>query len=101
MSRVANEVPTANVIEAAMPGLTSDLMQLIRIPSISEPGFPEQPMLDAHHLVVELLRSAGVEQLETLELANTYPVIVGEIAAPPGTPTVAPVRALRRRVGRR
>jgi len=88
MSRVADEVPTANAVDSLMPELTSDLMRLIRIPSVSEQGFPEAPMLEAHRLVVDLLRSAGVEQLETLELPDTYPVIIGEIPAPPDAPTV-------------
>jgi acetylornithine deacetylase/succinyl-diaminopimelate desuccinylase-like protein len=88
MSRVAHEVPTANAVESLMPELTSELMQLIRIPSISEPGFPEERMFEAHRLLVDLLRSAGVEQVETLELAKTYPVIIGEIPAPPDAPTV-------------
>lgn len=88
MSRVVHEIPTAKAVDALMPELTSDLLRLVRIPSISEAGFPEEPMHEAHRLVAELLRSAGVEQLETLELPDTYPVIIGEIAAPPGAPSV-------------
>lgn len=88
MSHAVHEVATAKAIDALMPELTSDLLRLVRIPSISEAGFPEEPMHEAHRLVVELLRSAGVQQLETLELPDTYPVITGEIQGPPGAPTV-------------
>ena len=88
MSHAVHEVAIAKAIDGMMPELTSDLLRLVRIPSISEAGFPEEPMHEAHGLVVELLRSAGVEQLETLELPDTYPVITGEIPGPPGAPTV-------------
>jgi len=88
MSRVTHEVTTAKAVDALMPALTSDLLRLVRIPSISEAGFPKEPLHEAHRLVMELLRSAGVKQLETLELPDTYPVIIGEIPAPPGAPTV-------------
>ena len=88
MSRAAHAAPTAKAIDALMPELTSDLLQLVRIPSIAEAGFPKEPMHEAHRLVMQLLRSAGMEQLETLELPDTYPVIIGEVPAPPGSPTV-------------
>ncbi len=45
-------------------------------------------MLQAHDLVVELLQGAGVTQLQSLALPGTAPVIVGEIPAPEGAPTV-------------
>ena len=41
MSRVVHEALTANAVNASMPELTSDLMRVISIPSISEPGFPK------------------------------------------------------------
>jgi acetylornithine deacetylase/succinyl-diaminopimelate desuccinylase-like protein len=70
-----------------MPQLTADLVQLARIPSISEASFPSEPVLRAHSLVAELLRDAGV-RVSTLELPHTYPIVTGEIPAPPGAPTV-------------
>jgi acetylornithine deacetylase/succinyl-diaminopimelate desuccinylase-like protein len=88
MSHAAHEVVTAKAVESLMPQLTEDLLELIRIPSISEKGFPAAPMAEAHQLLFDLFRSAGVEKLETLELPDTHPVIVGEIPAPPGAPTV-------------
>jgi len=75
-------------VRSLMPELTADLVRLSRIPSISANGFPREPLLEAHDLVVELLRGAGVEQVESLSLPDTAPVIVGEIPAPEGAPTV-------------
>ena len=78
----------AETVRRLMPDLRSELDQLVRIPSIAFAGFPEEPLHEAHDLVVELLRSAGVEHIETLSLPDTAPVVVGEIPAPEGAPTV-------------
>src|SRR5580765_2844452 len=75
-------------VRSLMPELTSDLVRLSRIPSIAFPDYPPEPLLEAHDLVVELLRSAGVSELETLSLPDTAPVITGSIPAPDGAPTV-------------
>jgi acetylornithine deacetylase/succinyl-diaminopimelate desuccinylase-like protein len=71
-----------------MPELKDDLVRLSRIPSIAFPGFPREPLVEAHDLVVELLRDAGVTEIETLSLPDTAPVITGGIPAPEGAPTV-------------
>jgi acetylornithine deacetylase/succinyl-diaminopimelate desuccinylase-like protein len=73
-----------------MPGLRDELAELVAVPSISAAGFPEPrgPILAAYELTRELFRSAGVEQLEALELPDTAPVLIGEIPAPDGAPTV-------------
>jgi acetylornithine deacetylase/succinyl-diaminopimelate desuccinylase-like protein len=74
-----------------MPQLRSDLARLVAIPSISAPGYPEatRPALhEAYEEVVELFRDAGVTMLEPLVLPGTAPVVMGEIPAPDGAPTV-------------
>jgi acetylornithine deacetylase/succinyl-diaminopimelate desuccinylase-like protein len=74
-----------------MPQLKADLARLVAIPSVSAPGFPEETrpaLLEAYESVVELLRDAGVQQLDSLELPETAPVITGEIPGPDGAPTV-------------
>jgi cysteinylglycine-S-conjugate dipeptidase len=81
----------ASVVESQFPQLTADLARLVAIPSVSSAGFPEKTrpaLLEAHHVIVELLRDAGVENLGSIELPDTAPVITGEIAAPEGAPTV-------------
>lgn len=80
--------PLSDRAAALMPELKSDLVRLARIPSIAFPGYPEEPVIEAHDLVVELFRDAGVEQIDTLSLPDTSPVITGEIPAPDGAPTV-------------
>jgi acetylornithine deacetylase/succinyl-diaminopimelate desuccinylase-like protein len=74
-----------------MPRLKEALARLVSIPSVSEWGFPEHTrpaLLEAHGAVVQLLGDAGVETLGSIELEGTAPVIIGEIPAPDGAPTV-------------
>jgi len=74
-----------------MPELTEELATLIRIPSVSLPGYPESTHAELARgcdAVVELLRRSGVEQISLLDLPDTAHVIMGEIPAPPGAPTV-------------
>ena len=75
-------------VRAMMPELVSDLGQLVRIPSIASLDEVPAPVVEAHDLVVELLRGAGVDEIETLSLPETAPVVVGSIPAPEGAPTV-------------
>jgi acetylornithine deacetylase/succinyl-diaminopimelate desuccinylase-like protein len=87
---VIHDVPIAGSVAGLMPELRSDLERLVAIPSISSPGYPEprQPILDAFELTRELFRAAGVENAGALELPDTAPVLVGEIPAPDGAPTI-------------
>src|SRR5580765_1437832 len=76
---------------ALMPELKSDLARLVAIPSISAANYPEAthaPLLEAYEEVVSLFRQAGARMLDPLELPNTAPVVLGEIPAPEGAPTV-------------
>ena len=54
-------------------------------------GYPEsthERLLRAHDYIVGLLRDAGCERVTDLEIADTAPVIIGEVPAPDGAPTV-------------
>jgi acetylornithine deacetylase/succinyl-diaminopimelate desuccinylase-like protein len=79
---------TTAAVRSLMPQLTADLVRLSRIPSISEAGFPADPMHEAQALVSDLLRDAGLTNVTQLDLPNTYPIVTGEIPAPAGAPTV-------------
>ena len=82
---------TAGAVSASMSQLKAELGELVAIPSVSAFGYPEETrpaLLETHDRIVELLRDAGVEQIDRLELPDTAPVIVGAIPAPDGAPTV-------------
>lgn len=65
--------------------LKRDLAELVAIPSISSPGYPEprRAILDAFDFVKALFHDTGVRELRGLDLPDTAPVLVGEIPAPP------------------
>ncbi|MFE5685733.1 M20/M25/M40 family metallo-hydrolase [Streptomyces sp. NPDC056512] len=76
-------------VDGLMDGLRADLERLAAIPSIAFPGFPAEPVREAHDLLVGLLGGAGVERIERIDLPDTAPVILGEIPPPtPDAPTV-------------
>ncbi len=81
----------SSTVATLMPQLKADLARLVAIPSISAPNYPQEthaPLHEAYEAVVELCRDAGVSILDPLELPGTAPVVMGEIPAPPGAPTV-------------
>jgi cysteinylglycine-S-conjugate dipeptidase len=83
--------PITGVVGSLMPELKADLARLVAIPSISGPNYPDAThasLRDAYEEVVRLCRDAGVRILDPLELPNTAPVVMGEIPAPDGAPTV-------------
>ncbi len=74
-----------------MPYLKDELADLIAIPSVSAAGYPENTrpaLLKARDSVVKLFREAGCKQAQSVDLTDTAPLIVAEIPAPPGAPTV-------------
>ncbi|MGH4027541.1 M20/M25/M40 family metallo-hydrolase [Actinomycetota bacterium Odt1-20B] len=76
-------------VDGLMDGLRADLERLAAIPSIAFPGFPPEPVHEAHDLLVGLLRDVGVERVDRIDLPDTAPVIFGEIPPPsPDAPTV-------------
>jgi acetylornithine deacetylase/succinyl-diaminopimelate desuccinylase-like protein len=81
----------AERVAAAMPQLKQELARLVAIPSVSATGYPSETHADliaCRDVVVELLEGAGVQRIHSLELPDTAPVVIGEIPAPEGAPTV-------------
>ncbi len=77
----------AGTVAGLMPALRRDLEALVRIPSVSVPGQLGAPLLEAFETTSRLFADAGVA-VGRLDLPDTAPVVVGEIPAPPGAPTV-------------
>ena len=78
-------------VKDLLPQLTAELAGLVAIPSVSENGYPERTwpaLLETRDAVATLFRDAGCEQVESLELPGTAPIVMAEIPAPPGAPTV-------------
>jgi acetylornithine deacetylase/succinyl-diaminopimelate desuccinylase-like protein len=81
----------AEAVPGLMPRLVDDLARLVAIPSVSAPGFPAETrpaLLDAYEAVANLFQEAGVEQVGSIDLADTAPILTGTIPAPEGAPTL-------------
>jgi acetylornithine deacetylase/succinyl-diaminopimelate desuccinylase-like protein len=76
-----------DLVSGLLPELRRDLEELVRIPSVSVPGRVDAPLLEAFEMTSRLFADAGVE-VGRVDLPDTAPVVVGEIPAPPGAPTV-------------
>ena len=71
-----------------MPELIGELERLVAIPSVSFPGYPEEPVHRMAEETVAMLRAVGVENAALMDVPSGYPPIYGEVAGPPGSPTV-------------
>ena len=81
----------ADRVRGMMPQLKAELVDLVAIPSVSEPGFApasRPALLRARDAVAALFEGAGCEQVGSLDLPDTAPMVTAEISAPEGAPTV-------------
>lgn len=75
-------------VAALMAGLRADLESLVRVPSVSFDGFPQDEVARAGLLVAELLLEAGLPEVRHLEIPEAAAAVFGERPAAPGAPTV-------------
>ena len=71
-----------------MPAARADLERLVRIPSVAFAGFPVEPLAEAAATVIDVLRSAGLDDVRLLDVPGSPPAVFGERPASPGAPTV-------------
>jgi len=70
-----------------MPGVRRDLEALVRIPSVSALAFDQAQVQASAQAVAELLRGAGLQDVELLREGGA-PAVVGHLPGPDGAPTV-------------
>lgn len=70
------------------PRLKSTLADLVRIPSVSAPTYPSEPVRQSAQRVAELLTKAGCQDVQLLEHPGAHPAVFGQIPGPRNTPTV-------------
>jgi acetylornithine deacetylase/succinyl-diaminopimelate desuccinylase-like protein len=75
-------------VRSLMPGVLTDLEELVAIPSVSFPGFPEEPMHRMAERTVEMFREAGFTDARLMDVPSGYPPIYGELEGPEGSPVV-------------
>ena len=74
-------------VAKGMPQVRADLEALVRIPSVSAPAFDQAPVEASAQAVADLLRGAGLQDVQLLREGGA-PAVVGHLPGPDGTPTV-------------
>jgi acetylornithine deacetylase/succinyl-diaminopimelate desuccinylase-like protein len=74
-------------VDRGMPGLRRDLESLVRIPSVSAAAFDQAHVEASAQAVAELLRGAGMQDVEILREGGA-PAVVGHLPGPERAPTV-------------
>lgn len=83
------EIRIHDAVDELLPSLTEQLKSLVAIPSVSGADAAPEPLFAACDYVTNLLREAGVDDIEHLEIAGKVaPVIIAKIPPPAGQPTV-------------
>ncbi|HEX5035921.1 MAG TPA: M20/M25/M40 family metallo-hydrolase [bacterium] len=65
-----------------------DLKALVRIPSVSFPGFPAGEVQKAARRTMEVLKARGLSNVQMLEIEGSHPAAFGEVRKGPEFPTV-------------
>jgi acetylornithine deacetylase/succinyl-diaminopimelate desuccinylase-like protein len=74
--------------EKSASAYLDELKKLVRIPSVSFPGFPEGEVVKSAEAAAEVLRRSGFPKVEVLRVEGTHPYVFGERIEDPGAPTL-------------
>lgn len=70
------------------PEYLEELKTLVRIPSVSFPGFPASEVRRSAEAVASLLKKRGLDKVQILELPGAHPYVYAERLQAPGAPTL-------------
>jgi acetylornithine deacetylase/succinyl-diaminopimelate desuccinylase-like protein len=76
-----------SAVTGVLPGVVADLVRLARIPGIAFDGFDHGAVEHSARAVADLLRGAGLPDVQVVR-AGGQPAVIGRRPAPPGAPTV-------------
>jgi cysteinylglycine-S-conjugate dipeptidase len=75
-------------VDAQFPAMQALLEDLVRIPSVSAPGYPADEVRRSAEHIADLLRVEGASDVQLLELEGAHPAVFGQVPGPEGSPTV-------------
>lgn len=73
---------------AMMPTIKEELDQMVAVPSVAFPGYPEEPVQRMAETVLGLFKDVGIANAALQEVPAGYPPIYGTLDGPEGAPTV-------------
>jgi acetylornithine deacetylase/succinyl-diaminopimelate desuccinylase-like protein len=65
-----------------------ELERLVRIPSVSAPGFDDKQVRRSANATAAWLRRSGFRNSRLLELPGMHPAVYGSVPGPPGSPRI-------------
>ncbi|MCL1601264.1 MAG: M20/M25/M40 family metallo-hydrolase, partial [Actinomycetia bacterium] len=80
--------PFRSFVEEDAARIRDELELLVRIPSVSAPGYPEAEVRRSADTVASLLSASGLDDVRLLEIDGAHPAVYGEILGPVDAPTV-------------
>ena len=75
-------------IHDGFPQAQAELEELVRIPSVSAPGFDTNEVRRSATRITELLEESGFSGVRLLEIEGAHPAVYAEIPAPEDAPTI-------------
>ena len=75
-------------LDRSLPGHRAQLDDLIRIPSVSAPGFDPAQVRRSAACAAEILRQAGLDRVRQLEIDGAHPYVAAEWLGAGAAPTV-------------
>jgi acetylornithine deacetylase/succinyl-diaminopimelate desuccinylase-like protein len=75
-------------VAADMPRLTELLGDLVRLPSVSAPGYDMRNVREAAEKIAQILEESGYQNTQLFEVDGGNPAVFAEIPAPDGAPTL-------------
>lgn len=78
----------AAAVDSLLPEIRGDLESLIRIPSVSAPGFDPAEVRRSAEETSHILERSGFEEVRILEVPGAHPAVYGTLGGPNGAPTV-------------
>ena len=82
------ETSLGRAAEVDVVRIRSELEFLVRIPSVSAPGYPASEVRRSAEVVASLMEDTGMDKVQLLEIDNAHPAVFGEMQGPKGAPTV-------------
>jgi acetylornithine deacetylase/succinyl-diaminopimelate desuccinylase-like protein len=77
-----------SAVDAEFHRIRHEFERLVRIPSVSAPGFDARQVRRSAHETACWLRLSGFRNARLLELPGTHPAVYGSVPGPPGSPRI-------------